>query len=277
MISETELAHWRTVVPWLDRSQVEQDLVLSRLIVEIARHPLLGSELVFRGGTCLHKLWLDRPWRYSEDLDYVRRSATGVGEVFDAIREVANSVGFQDVSTQIGRHPKVRLRSTLLDGRRLQIKVEMNTFERSPVRPTVTRRFSVDSPWFTGEADVPTFTIDELTATKIRALFQRRKGRDLFDLWLAFEHGTATVDDVVECFEPYRPDGWTGERALANLAAKLDDEGFLHDLDALVSGQPKGYSLESARLTAEKVIEAAARRTPSGPNSGAVVDPGTDL
>ncbi len=92
---------------------------MSRLIVEIARHPELSEELVFRGGTCLHKLWLDRPWRYSEDLDYVRRSAAGIGPVFDALREVADNVGFDDVATQVGRHPKVRLRSTLLDGRRL--------------------------------------------------------------------------------------------------------------------------------------------------------------
>lgn len=47
--------------------------------IEIVRHTLLGQELVFRGGTCFHKLWLDRPWRYSEDLDYIRRSASGVG------------------------------------------------------------------------------------------------------------------------------------------------------------------------------------------------------
>ena len=104
------------------------------------------------------------------------------------------------------------------------------------------------------------FDIEELTATKIRALFQRRKGRDLFDLWLAFEHGTATLDDVVECFEPYRPDGWTGDRALANLDAKLNDTTFLDDLDALVAGQPEGYDHESARRVAEEVIEAAERR-----------------
>lgn len=190
----------------------------------------------------------------------MRRSATGVGEVFDALREVATGVGFEDVATQVGRHPKVRLRSTLLDGGRLQIKVEMNTFERSPARSTVTRPFAVDSPWFSGDAAVPTFTIDELTATKIRALFQRRKGRDLFDLWLAFEHGTVDLDDVVDCFEPYRPEGWTGERALANLTAKLDDDRFLHDLDALVSGHPDGYSLDAARQIAEQVITAADRR-----------------
>jgi predicted nucleotidyltransferase component of viral defense system len=75
VISPADLAYWRRTVRWADSNQVEQDLVLSRLIIEIAHHPLLGQELVFRGGTCFHKLWLDRPWRYSEDLDYVRRSA----------------------------------------------------------------------------------------------------------------------------------------------------------------------------------------------------------
>jgi predicted nucleotidyltransferase component of viral defense system len=260
VISEAELAHWRSIVPWVDASQVEQDLILARLMIEIANDPLLGDELIMRGGTCFHMLWLDRAWRYSEDLDYVRRSATGVGEVFDALRDVATVVGFEDIATQVGRHPKVRLRSTLVDGGRLQVKIEMNTFERSPARPTVTRRYAVESPWFSGNAAVPTFTIEELTATKIRALFQRRKGRDLFDLWLAFEHGTATLDDVVECFEPYRPDGWTGDRALANLDAKLNDTTFLDDLDALVAGQPEGYDHESARRVAEEVIEAAERR-----------------
>ena len=254
MIAEAELAHWRQVVPWTDAHQVEQDLVLSRLIVEIARHPLLGEELVFRGGTCFHKLWLDRPWRYSEDLDYVRRSATGVGEVFDALRQVASTVGFDDVATQVGRHPKVRLRSTFLSGGRLQVKIEMNTFERSPARPITTRRAGVDSPWFAGSADVPTFELEELTATKIRALFQRRKGRDLFDLWLAVERGGASVDGIVECFAPYRPDGWTQDRALENLQTKLGDPDFAHDLDPLVSSWPDGYDLTAAGQLAERVI-----------------------
>ncbi len=61
MITQADIAHWQQRVPWPTLEQVEQDLVLSRLIVEIANHPLLGNELVFRGGTCLHKLWLDQP------------------------------------------------------------------------------------------------------------------------------------------------------------------------------------------------------------------------
>ena len=256
MITEAELAHWRTRVPWIPDSQVEQDLVLSRLIVEFARDPLLGGELVFRGGTCFHKLWLDRPWRYSEDLDYVRRTDGGIGDIFDAIRSIAANLGFERITTQVGRHPKVKLRSTLVAGGPLQVKVEMNTFERSPARPTVTRSFAVASPWFTGDAKVPTFSIEELTATKVRALFQRRKGRDLFDLWLAVHHGEAVIDDIVACFEPYRPEGWSVERALDNLDAKLVVDDFTNDLDQLVDAAPNGYSIDAAATTARQVIRA---------------------
>ena len=52
MIAQADIAHWQRRVPWPALEQVEQDLVLSRLIIEIVNHPLLGTELVFRGGTC---------------------------------------------------------------------------------------------------------------------------------------------------------------------------------------------------------------------------------
>ena len=38
------------------------------------------------------------------------------------------------------------------------------------------------SRWFTGAAKVLTYDLDELLGTKLRALYQRKKGRDLFDL-----------------------------------------------------------------------------------------------
>ena len=69
MIPQAQITHWAAGAPWPTRQQVEQDLILSRLIVEIANHPLLGGELAFRGGTCLHKLHLPAALRYSEDLD----------------------------------------------------------------------------------------------------------------------------------------------------------------------------------------------------------------
>lgn len=258
MITQADIAHWQQRVPWPTLEQVEQDLVLSRLIVEIANHPLLGNELVFRGGTCLHKLWLDRPWRYSEDLDYVRRSAGGIGDVLDAIRDIAGAVGFDQVRTDVRQHPKVRLESTFVNGNRMRIKIEMNTFERSPARPTTSRRLNVDSPWFTDHADVPTFALEELAATKIRALFQRKKGRDLFDIWLTAKQAGVLPRDIAACFDTYRPNGWSENRAIANLDAKLEDREFARDLLLLLPEWPADYTVHAGAEVARSIIQAIA-------------------
>lgn len=47
-----------------------EEVAAPRLVVEIARDSCLGGELVFRGGTCLHKLYADEVYRYSEDVDH---------------------------------------------------------------------------------------------------------------------------------------------------------------------------------------------------------------
>lgn len=75
MIPAIAIADWANTVTWPNPDQIEQDLLLARLIIEIANEPYLRNELVFRGGTCLHKLYLNPGLRYSEDLDYVRRSS----------------------------------------------------------------------------------------------------------------------------------------------------------------------------------------------------------
>jgi predicted nucleotidyltransferase component of viral defense system len=136
-----------------------------------------------------------------------------VGDILTALRSITERIGFDRVTTDIGRHPKARSRSTFAGGGAISIKIEINTFERSPAQPVVARNYSIDSPWFTGAAAVPSFDLPELVATKIRALFRRSKGRDLFDLWLAVRHAGAAPEDIAACFEPYRPDGYTAHDA----------------------------------------------------------------
>ena len=58
VIAQAYLNEWISRAPWPTQIQIEQDLVLSRLIVEIANHELLGAELALRGGTCSNKLHL---------------------------------------------------------------------------------------------------------------------------------------------------------------------------------------------------------------------------
>lgn len=254
MIPADSITAWGVDRLWPNRAAVEQDLLLARLIVDIYNHPALREELVFRGGTCLHQVHLHHPLRYSEDLDFVRRSHTGIGPIFDAMREVADAVGLDVRGTDVGQHPKMRLRAPAegIDGATLRIKLEINTHETTPAGPLIRMPFSVHTAWFAGEAEVLTFTTAELVSTKLRAMFQRSKGRDLFDLWLALTHLHVAPRDILASFSPYRPDGYTAERAVENLRAKMDDETFRTDLDLLVTHWPDGYSIDDA---AELVID----------------------
>lgn len=259
MIPSAVIQGWAAERPWPTMVAVEQDLVLARLIVEIARHPLLGKELVFRGGTCLHQLVMDRPRRYSEDLDFVRSTQSGIGPIFDAVRDIADNVGLSVVRTEVGEHPKIRLRAPSETGlgAQLRIKIEINTHETSPARPIQRLPFAVETAWFRGHEEVATFATPELFATKIRALYQRSKGRDLFDLWLALTELGVPGAAIIGAFGPYRPAGITAALAEANLRAKLADPGFRTDLDALVAEWPADYDIDTA---AELVITEVLRQ-----------------
>ena len=58
MMRRSDITQWGVEHPWQNENQIEQDLLLSMAMVEIANDPLLGSELVLRGGTAFHKLFL---------------------------------------------------------------------------------------------------------------------------------------------------------------------------------------------------------------------------
>jgi hypothetical protein len=120
--------------------------------------------------------------------------------------------------------------------------------ETSPARPIVLRPFTVTNSWFRGTADVRTFDPAELIATKLRALYQRKKGRDLFDLWLALTELRISPADIIESFHPYRPDGYTATAAIENFEAKTSDAAFVSDLEPLVGAWPNGYDVPAAAL-----------------------------
>lgn len=193
MISPNALTAWRTTHPWADDEQVEQDLIMTRIAIEIANDPYLGNVLAWRGGTCLHKLFLPTARRYSEDLDYVAYGLSvennDMRRLRAALRNVAERIGLE-----IGKHPKTtsdRLNEhftyTSLGGIVRRIKVEINLDEVPAVSPLARRPLATRTDWWTGSADVLTFVPVELLATKFRALAQRRKGRDLNDLNVAHE------------------------------------------------------------------------------------------
>ena len=68
MIARDHITEWRQYVPWLFDNQVEQDLLISRVLVELFSDEEICRSLAFRGGTAIYKLFLAPAPRYSEDI-----------------------------------------------------------------------------------------------------------------------------------------------------------------------------------------------------------------
>lgn len=251
MIPRAYITEWAARAPWPTQLQIEQDLVLSRLIIEIANDPLLRTELAFRGGTCLHKIWVGQALRYSEDLDYVRTTRSAIKPYITAIRNIGERVGLEigDVERS-GQIANVELIASPTDTvGRIRIKVEMNIAETTPFRPLVRRPYQLNSSWWTGSCEVQTFELEEILGTKVRALYQRRKGRDLFDLWIGFSELDVTGELVMKAFHHYMGDRAFSYKDLErNLKEKLTNAEFLSDLENLVTQVPKGYNHDRAAL-----------------------------
>jgi len=251
MIPYDIITAWGVSHPWLTREQIEQDLLLSKAICEIYTNELLAGELVFRGGTALHKLILRQPHRYSEDLDFVRSSAGGIGDVMKELTELGKQSGYT-VTTKMSQYPKVYRNCKAQTGYDLKIKIEINTYERSPALPLVEVGHTVRSGWFSGEATVRIFQNEEMAATKIRALYQRSKGRDLFDLWLLTNETGIDAGLTCKAFAVYRPKGFTAKKAIENLNKKLDDTTFRDDIMKTMSAEAGDFCAEEA---AKQIIE----------------------
>lgn len=239
MIPSQNIVAWGNVVPWADQRQVEQDLIISRALIELFGDDYLRQELRFRGGTALNKLHFPAPLRYSEDIDLVRTSAGPIGDLIGRLRETLEPWLGKAAYETSPVAPKLLFRADAEGGGRLRLKIEINTRERETHDGPASITHAVDNPWFSGQADIPTFSKEEMLATKLRALLQRSKGRDLFDL----AHGLAVFDGLdnarlVALFLRYLDaQGNTLSRAQAEerMFAKLVNPGFLTDIRPLLS------------------------------------------
>ncbi len=240
MIPRAYITAWRAHAPWVNDSQVEQDLILSRSLIELFSHPLIAENLILRGGTAQHKLYITPALRYSEDIDLVQKAAGPIGNIINVMRDKLGSwLGEPQRSQSQGRVTLVyRFTSSIPPITKLRLKLEINTREHFSVLGLERKFFKVDNPWFQSGADVVTYQMDELIATKLRALYQRKKGRDLFDLWIAVQHNLVNPVRVVECFGKYmEAEGHQISKSdfEANLSNKLKDLGFMEDIHPLLA------------------------------------------
>ncbi len=261
MIPRANITAWRNHAPWPSNEQVEQDLILSRALIAMFSHEQVATQALFRGGTALHKLFFAPARRYSEDIDLVQRDAGPIGGLVNAIRETLDPWLGEPKWKQTAVRFSIYYRfvTSFAPVTTMRLMIEINTREHFSVLGTTVHELRIENPWFSGTADLPTYELDELLGTKLRALYQRKKGRDLYDLWLALTGAVIDRDRVIECFQRYlEQEGAAVTRAQfeANLAGKMQDMGFVEDIRVLI---PQATSYDPRAAAAAVAAELVAR------------------
>lgn len=240
MIPQSAIIEWSNYVPWQTNEQVEQDLIICRTLVEIFKDDFLSEKLAFRGGTALHKLYLQPQPRYSEDIDLVQVSEGGFGEIIDRLRKNLTFLGAPVVKTKAHNNTLIfKFESEFPPVQILKLKVETNCREHFSELGWIKKYFEVQSTWFSGSCNITTYEIEELLGTKMRALYQRRKGRDLFDLYKAFlEIETLNKEEIIRCYKKYMEFSVgqipTQKQFINNMNLKMQDNEFSGDISALL-------------------------------------------
>ena len=204
MIPRSYIQAWSAKAPWPDARQIEQDLIISRALCDLFNEPTLKGKVGFRGGTAINKLLFKQPLRYSEDIDLVQIQAEPIGTTVDAIRKALSWLGKCN-RAQAGHsmHLVFKFTPEADPQTTLRLKVEINTREHEHLFGIKAYPFTVQSDWYQGETEIASFEPEELFGTKLRALLQRRKGRDLFDLHHGLEQIAIDPEKLITCFDHY--------------------------------------------------------------------------
>ena len=236
MIPQAYITEWRNKAPWPEDAQVEQDLVIERALIEIYSDPFLKERLAFRGGTALHKLHLPPSARYSEDIDLVQITAEPFGPVIDRLRDRLSFLG-TPIRKQKKHNNTLVFRFVSEQEIPMKLKVEVNCREHFTVLGIKEMPLTVHSQWYTGTAAVRSYDIHELLGTKLRALYQRKKGRDLFDMWYAMTQTGANAVKIIGIWKKYmneEDNSVSQAEFINNMDKKINEKEFTGDIDGLL-------------------------------------------
>ena len=260
MIPRRYIEEWKAFAPWPNDAQVEQDLVIERALVEMFSDEIIRNSLAFRGGTALHKIFMKPQVRYSEDIDLVQITAGPINPVLIRIREKLKFLGLKRSVKQNENNNTIvyRFDSEIPPVISLRLKIEINCREHFHVLGVKEVPFRVENTWFTGTCTIISYELEELLGTKLRALYQRRKGRDLFDLYWAITNNNLNFEKLIYCYREYMefvvkqlP---TKKMFLLNMDEKINDPEFTGDIFGLLRPGVQ-YDNKEAYEVVKSIIE----------------------
>ena len=261
MIPQRYIQEWKTQAPWPTDAQVEQDLVIARALVEMFSDDFIKKSLAFRGGTALHKLYLNPQIRYSEDIDLVQINSEPINPILKQIREKLSFLGTKRIVKQHIHNNTVvyRFKTETQPVINMRLKIEINTREHFNVLGLKEIPFKIENSWFSGECNLTGYELEELLGTKLRALYQRRKGHDLFDLYWALTNGNVDAEEVIHCYKTYMnysvDSPPTRKQFLANMEEKMTDREFREDIHFILKPGVEYDNVKAWEVVREELIE----------------------
>lgn len=182
------LTNWQGKIGAQTLLLAEHDLRLIWALAGIYGDSKLCGRLAFKGGTVLNKAYFGESSRLSVDLDFnlVGPPRQVVREGKEIRLQVEGIMKEQDPNYKVqykysARQTALEVRYVPLFGEKAQpIKLEISVRESVPILGLVKKM--IPGPEEKPAIEVTTYWLDELLATKIHALYSRKKGRDVFDL-----------------------------------------------------------------------------------------------
>lgn len=185
-------------------------------------------------------------------------SAEPIGSSIDKIRKLLSFLGEPKIKQKDRNTTLIfNFESEMQPVQILKLKVEINCREHFSVFDLKKKTYKVNSLWFNGQCNITTYEFEEF---KIRALYQRKKGRDLYDLFKALRlTDSLSKDKIIQVFLHYLKHEVTGIPSkasfLKNLEDKMKDPEFLGDTTALLRPDETYDPNEGFDLVRKEIIE----------------------
>lgn len=208
----------------------------------------------------MHKLYLTPQRRYSEDIDLVQIDPGPIKQILSRLGELLDFLPRKVVKQKRYNNTMLfRMESEIPPIVPIRLKIEINCFEHFNELGLVKVPFLMENSWFSGNSELTTYVLEELLGTKLRALYQRKKGRDLFDLYIALTSKEVDIDLVIRCYIRYmefvvsQPP--TYKQFIQNMENKMNDPEFLGDMENLLISEEAYEMQEAYRVVKERIID----------------------
>ena len=169
----------------------EKDYFLT-LVLRLIAESSLGNTIIFKGGTAIHHCYLDQ-YRFSEDLDF---SANQKPLTLEAMRAVFASTDYLKIKKEYCSGATVKIKKLQYTGPLVQpnsLKVEIDFLQNVLLPPQIMPYKNV---WGI-DCKVRVMDIKEIAAEKIRAMSDRARYRDFYDLFLLLEKYPLDLTEII--------------------------------------------------------------------------------